>query len=169
MSSRDDAFRDFFESEQGNLQRFATFMAGDADSAYDLVQEAFVRTYRAWRKAHIDDPGVFARRVIVNQLRDQYRRRRVRLLRPSPEEVRHQPSLATGVVDHLLIVDALNRLTPIRRAVVVLRFYEDMTEPQIADALERPLGTVKSDLHRALNALRPFLEETDTATVGGDS
>jgi RNA polymerase sigma factor (sigma-70 family) len=56
------------------------------------------------------------------------------------------------------LTTALKELSPMRRAVVVLRFYEDMTEAEIARVLDRPLGTVKSDLHRALKLLRPLLE-----------
>ena len=169
MTNRDEAFREFFETEQRSLQRFATFMTSDPDAAYDLVQEAFARTYRAWKKNHIEDPGVYARRVIVNDIRDRSRRRKVRLIRPSPQEPKDHPSPAGGVVDSMIVMDALKRLPATRRAVVVLRFYEDMTEQQIADALERPLGTVKSDLHRALAALRPIFEETGTTTVGGEA
>jgi RNA polymerase sigma-70 factor (sigma-E family) len=168
MTDRDAAFRDFFQAEQRALQRFATFMTGDSDAAYDLVQEAFVRTYRAWKKAHLEDPGVYARRVIVNLIRDHSRRRKARLLRPWTETRRTSPSPADEVVQSLVVVDAMNRLPVMRRAVVTLRFYEDMSEQQIADALDRPLGTVKSDLHRALNALRPIFEEIES-TVGGEA
>ena len=169
MKNRDEAFQEFFETEQRGLQRFATFMTSDPDAAYDLVQEAFVRTYRAWTKAHIDEPGVYARRVIVNDIRDRSRRRKVRLLRPSPLTSRDHPSPAEGVIESMVVMDALKRLPAIRRAVVVLRFYEDMTEQQIADALDRPLGTVKSDLHRALTALRPIFEQAGARTAGGEA
>lgn len=62
------------------------------------------------------------------------------------------------VEDWLLVSGALMHLGPVHRAVVVLRFYEDMAEADIARTLDRPLGTVKSDLHRALKKLRPLLE-----------
>jgi len=169
MTDRDEAFREFFEAEQRSLQRFATFMTSEPDAAYDLVQEAFVKTYRAWTKTRIDDPGMYARRVIVNDVRDRSRRRKVRLLRPLADITRDHPSPAEGIVDSIIVVDALKRLSALRRAVVVLRFYEDMTEQQIADTLDRPLGTVKSDLHRALNALRPIFQEAGTSPVGGDA
>lgn len=169
MTNRDEAFREFFEVEQRGLQRFATFMTSDPDAAYDLVQEAFVRTYRAWAKADIQDPAVYARRVIVNDIRDRARRRKVRLLRPPLHMSRDHPSPSQGVVDTMIVMDALKRLPAVRRAVVVLRFYEDMTEQQIADALDRPLGTVKSDLHRALTSLRPIFEQAGTTSVGGEA
>ena len=57
------------------------------------------------------------------------------------------------------VSEALKAISPMRRAAVILRFYEDMTEAQIAETLNRPLGTIKSDIHRGLAALRPLLAE----------
>jgi RNA polymerase sigma factor (sigma-70 family) len=65
---------------------------------------------------------------------------------------------STGVEDWLLVSDALRQLPPMRRAAIVLRFYEDMTDAQIAATLDRPIGTVKSDIHRGLASLRKYLE-----------
>jgi RNA polymerase sigma-70 factor (ECF subfamily) len=62
------------------------------------------------------------------------------------------------------VAEALKVLSPIRKATIVLRFYEDMPEAQIAEVLDRPLNTVKSDIRRALQALRPLLEEGATTT-----
>lgn len=161
MTERDAAFLAFFQAEEKNLQSFATFVSCEPDEAYDLVQEALVRTYRAWKR--IDEPGVYARRIVVNLTRDRARRRRVRLLRPLSGERTERPQ-PHDVIERLMVIQGLKLLTPIRRAVVVLRFYEDMSERQIAEALERPLGTVKSDLHRALATLRPVFERERSQT-----
>src|ERR687891_743103 len=81
-------------------------------------------------------------------------------------EKRHPPGPSTvaasrsGDVDEWIRVsEALKSIPPMRRAAVILRFYEDMTEAQIAETLNRPLGTIKSDIHRGLAALRPLLTE----------
>jgi RNA polymerase sigma factor (sigma-70 family) len=68
------------------------------------------------------------------------------------------PSHGERVDEWLVLSRALQGLSPVRRAVVVLRFYEDRTEQQIADLLDRPLNTVKSDLRRALSQLRDALQ-----------
>ena len=159
MRSRknDDAFSAFFAVEQQPLQRFATFMCGDRDLAADLAQEALARTYAAWARTR--DPAAYARRIVVNAVRDQRRKAVVRRLRPVDEPASTSESRETATLEKLSVAEMLQKLSPSRRAVVVLRFYEDMTEPQIAALLERPLGTVKSDLHRALDSLRPLAAE----------
>jgi RNA polymerase sigma factor (sigma-70 family) len=81
-------------------------------------------------------------------------------------ELRKAPAPPTDVVDKegrveeaLRVAAALSVLSTIQRAVVLLRFYEDMTQPEIAQVLDRPLNTVKSDLRRALEKLRPMLDD----------
>jgi RNA polymerase sigma-70 factor (ECF subfamily) len=66
---------------------------------------------------------------------------------------------ASSVEDALRLADALKTLPPIRKAAIVLRYYEDLPEAEIAQILDRPLNTVKSDIRRALQALRPLLQE----------
>lgn len=166
MRSRtiDDAFSTFFAVEEQRLQRFAAFMCGDRDQAADLAQEAFARTYAAWARTR--DPGAYARRVVVNAVRDQRRKAVVRRLRAAPDAPVSTQSKEAETLQRMSIVAMLQSLPASRRAVVVLRFYEDMTEAQIAELLERPLGTVKSDLHRALDSLRP-LAVSERQDAGG--
>ena len=166
MRSRevDAAFSAFFAVEEQRLQRFAAFMCGDRDQATDLAQEAFVRTYAAWARAR--DPGAYARRVVVNAVRDQRRKAVVRRLRAVPAPSSFAPSREAETIEKMNVAEMLQTLPASRRAVVVLRFYEDMTEAQIAELLDRPLGTVKSDLHRALDSLRP-LAVTERQDAGG--
>jgi RNA polymerase sigma-70 factor (sigma-E family) len=157
---RDDRFAAFFDAESEKLRRLAIFLTGDPDQAADLAQEALARTYRHWWRVRDEDPGPYARRILVNLIRSRHRR--------SLLERRHQqtsrdlvPSETWKVDEWLRVADALGTLTPIRRAVVVLRFYEDMSLEDIARTLDRPLGTVKSDIHRALAQLRRLLEDTE--------
>ena len=159
--TRDEEFRAFFVAEGENLRRFGVFLTGDAEKGADLAQEAMARTYRHWKRIRNEDPGPYARRTLVNLVRSAHRRSLVE--RRHREDRKHEDfhiQSDSGRVDEWLrISEALKSLPPMRRAVVVLRFYEDMSEADIARVLDRPLGTVKSDLHRALNKLRPLLED----------
>jgi RNA polymerase sigma-70 factor (sigma-E family) len=156
---REQRFRAFFTDESERLRRFALFLTGDREEARDLAQEAMARVYRSWARIVDQDPGPYARRTLVNLVRSAHRRNALR--------IRERQTIADAVhVGHAQQVDewmrlaqALKTLSPIRRAVVVMRFYEDLPEARIAEILDRPLGTVKSDLHRALAKLRPLLED----------
>ena len=118
------------------------------------------RVYRKWGRIHSGDPNAYARRIVLNLVRGAHRRS---LLadrhRHREASVETQPSRSGEIDDWLEISAALRELPVTRRAVVVLRFYEDMSEQQISDLLDRPVGTVKSDLHRGLRKLRALLEE----------
>jgi RNA polymerase sigma-70 factor (sigma-E family) len=157
---RDEQFGAFFLEESERLRRLGVFLTGDPERAADLAQEALARTYRHWRRIREQDPGPYARRILVNLVRSQHRRS---LLERRHEQRPAGPVTgeASAVDEWLRVTEALTTLPPMRRAAVVLRFYEDMTEADIARALDRPLGTVKSDIHRALAKLRPLLEETE--------
>ncbi len=156
LRGRDADFHEYFAAERVALQRFAGFLTGDPAAAADLAQEAFVRLYQRW--GSLDrDPGPYLRRIVVNLIRSEHRKAKVRALHPI---VQPSPSPSHGerVDEWLSLAHALRVLPPVRRAVVVLRFYEDRTEQQIADLLDRPLNTVKSDLRRALAQLRDALQ-----------
>lgn len=159
---REERFRAFFDEEGERLRRLAIFLTGDAAGAADLAQETMVRLYRHWGRIRNDDPGPYARRILVNLIRTRHRRRV--LERRHLQLVRDEGKSDTHRVDEALrIADALEALSPIQRATIVLRFYEDMSESQIAATLDRPLGTVKSDIHRGLARLRPLLEDRELA------
>jgi RNA polymerase sigma-70 factor (sigma-E family) len=160
---RDAEFKAFYFAEAAKLRRLALFMTGDPDKAADLTQEALLKAYRAWNRIKDGDPGPYVRRILVNLCRNEYRRRALELRKPQ------QPAgdVASGdwkIDESMRVAEALKVLSPIRKATVVLRFYEDMPEAQIAEVLDRPLNTVKSDIRRALQALRPLLEEGATTT-----
>ncbi|MDQ3964644.1 MAG: SigE family RNA polymerase sigma factor [Actinomycetota bacterium] len=164
MRDRDDDFAGFFHAESEKLRRLAAFLTGDSSGAADLAQEALVRTYRHWGRIRNEDPGPYARRILVNLVRRQHRRN---LLEGRHEQVHVPLHSANGgrIEDWLQVTGALKQLPPMRRAVVVLRFYEDMTEQDIATALDRPLGTVKSDIHRGLAKLRQLLDDAERETA----
>jgi len=163
---KSDDFEIFFVQEADRLQRFATFLCGDRDRAAELAQDALARTFSAWKRVDPKEAAAYARRVLVNAFRDSGRRERIRRDRPMATLKATISSSEEPTVERLVMVDALQTLSPARRAVVILRFYEDMSEREIATLLDRPLGTVKSDLHRALKELRPLVSPVYT---GGDT
>lgn len=160
---RDAEFREFYLFAGPRLRRLAVMLTGDVDAAADLAQEALLKTYVAWARIRRDDPAPYAKRTLVNLCRNAHRRRMVELRKPPvpPSDV---VDGGDGIEDALRVAAALSALSPIRRAVVLLRYYEDMKEGEIARTLDRPLNTVKSDLRRALEKLRPMLEDVREST-----
>lgn len=136
--------------------RLAYLLTGDRALAEDLVQEAFVRL--VGRFADLRDPGAFEaylRRTVVNLARMHFRRRRrerayLEREQQLPPAASPQPDVAT----HQDMREALLALPERQRAAVVLRFYEDLSELQIADVLRCRPGTVKSLLARGIQGLR---------------
>jgi RNA polymerase sigma factor (sigma-70 family) len=136
-----------YRSERLGLVRLAYLLCGERDGAEDLVQTAFTAAQGRW--ADIDEPLPYLRRVIVNQANEVHRRR-YRRPPDGPEPVTHQPDIDETWAE-------LCQLPVRQRTVVVLRFYEDLPLTEIARLLDRPAGTVRSDLHRALESLRRTL------------
>jgi RNA polymerase sigma-70 factor (sigma-E family) len=155
----DDAeFKAFFFREEPRLKRLALLLTGDVEGSADLAQETLLKVFRSWRRIRSDDPGPYARKALVNLFRNQQRRLSIaRKHRSDP--LGQAPPADAGVVDALRIAQALEVLSPIRRPTIVLRFYEDMAEAEIARVLDRARGTVRSDIHRALEKLRDVLKE----------
>lgn len=145
------AFDAFARGRMRELLRFAHVLTGDADRAADLVQDALERTLMAWsRIERKDDPEGYVRRAIVNRHVSVWRRlRRERLVADAPE----RPYDDAAGPDRDLW-DALATLPPRQRAVLVLRYYEDMSEADCAAALGCSVGTVKSQAWKALARLR---------------
>jgi RNA polymerase sigma-70 factor (sigma-E family) len=161
-ATRDEEFRAFFQSEGEGIRRLGVFLTGDADKGADLAQEAFARTYRHWGRIRNHDPGPYCRRILVNLVRSAYRRSLLERRHAEDRQPAEVIRANGGRIDEWLrLAPALKQLSPVRRAVIVLRFYEDMTEAEIASTLDRPVGTVKSDLHRGLNKLRELLGERE--------
>lgn len=154
--SRLDQLGEWFAAEYEPLLRFAYFLTGEPAAAEDLVQDAFVRLYRAERQ--IEEAGfrAYARRTIVNLHRSRFRRiARERRATSATHHASH-PTIAEPV-DH--VWRAILGLPRGQRACVALRFYEDMTEQEIANTLGVSVGTVKKQLSRAMEKLRDALGE----------
>src|SRR5687768_2414914 len=153
--NRDAEFRDFYLTEAPRLNRLAIMLTGDPERAADLSQDALIKVYTKWPKIRNEDPGPYARTILVNLCRSAYRRKMLEL-KKTPVSSGYIPDRTNRVDDALRVATALSALSPVRRAVVLLRFYEDMPEQQIAAVLDRPINTIKSDLRRALDTLRPI-------------
>lgn len=132
------------------MVRLAHLITGSNAVAEDLVQDAFVRIHR--RYGSLDNPGGYLRVAVVNACRSWQRRRVL-------ERARTPRASATHVdLEHRDLEDALSALSARQRAAVVLRFYEDLPEAEIARLLGCRPGTVKSLLSRALEQLREVVE-----------
>lgn len=158
MSGRDEPPADapapvdvaaLYRDDRSRLVRIATAITLDRAVAEEVVQEAFAQLQR--RREQVDKPAAYVQRSVVNLSLKHRRRWAVsRAYVPPPHQLTGVPEL-----DETWAV--VTRLPARQRAVVVLRFWSDLTEPDIAEALGWPLGTVKSTLHRALATLRKEL------------
>jgi RNA polymerase sigma-70 factor (sigma-E family) len=149
-------FAQFVETRQRALQRTAWLLTGDWAMAEDLVQTALIRSWPRWERIRRrDHPEVYVRRAMVNTWMS-WNRRQWRHERPAAAVPDSQApgDLATEVTMRLAVRDALGSLTPRQRAVLVLRVFDDLSEPQVAQVLGCAKGTVKSTMAHALAKLR---------------
>jgi RNA polymerase sigma-70 factor (sigma-E family) len=160
------AFAEFATSRHGALYRYAYLLAGERDLAEDLVQEALVKTYVAWRR--LRDPNnaeAYTRRVITTTAISWWRRKSWRAERPT-DDVPDRPVDADDATARIWLWHELRQLPPRQRAALVLRYYEDLTEPQTAEVLGCSVGTVKSQVSDALKKLRARLGDDVVLVVG---
>jgi RNA polymerase sigma-70 factor (sigma-E family) len=149
-AERDD-FEAFIGARYAALLRTAYLLTGDHHDAEDLLQQTLVKAVGAWKRIK-GDPEPYVRTILVRQNISRWRRRRWReLTTDAPPET---PVTEAGAEDRLALHRALGELAPRQRAVIVLRYYEDLTEVQTADALGISVGTVKSQTRDALRRLR---------------
>lgn len=153
-STRKDAdFSAYLHSRQGTLLRIAYLLTGDAHTAEDVVQTAFAKLYLSWDKVH-GSLDAYARRIVVNEAHSVWRRpwRRREVSAEMVPEHGHSPVYDEGRAAELW--RAVSGLPKRQQAVIVLRYYEDLSEAEIAEVLEISPGTVKSQASRALATLR---------------
>ncbi|MDT0202381.1 SigE family RNA polymerase sigma factor [Nocardioides sp. AE5] len=159
MAAEDPAFAEWLAARQGTLLRTAYLVCGDRHTAEDLAQTAAAKLYLAWdRISARGNVDAYARRVIINEHNSLWRRPWKKREVVADELPEH------GYVDHQRAPDevaavwtAVRALPPRQRAVVVLRYYEDLSEAEIAETLDVSAGTVKSQASRALATLRDRL------------
>jgi RNA polymerase sigma-70 factor (sigma-E family) len=149
-AERED-FEAFVAARYAALLRTAYLLTGNHHDAEDLLQQALVKAVGAWGRLQ-GDPEPYVRTILVRQNISRWRGRRWReLTTDTPPET---AVVEGGTEDRITLHRALGSLAPRQRAVVVLRYYEDLTEVQTADALGISVGTVKSQTRDALRRLR---------------
>ena len=150
-------FEEFATSRWAGLVRLAFGLTGDRWLAEDLAQTALASAYATWwRVRRADDPDAYVRRILINASKRRFRSGRVS---EQPSEPGDLPDLtvadpATGIDERSALMAALAGLPPRQRAVVVLRYWEDMTDAQVGVLLGCSASTVRSQAARALAKLR---------------
>ncbi|MEM8705625.1 MAG: SigE family RNA polymerase sigma factor [Actinomycetota bacterium] len=166
------AQRDFvhacYEEHHAALVRFASFVAPEPGMAEDLVHEAFVKLYSA--RERLDDPSkvaAYLRTIVVNLAKGRARHLGVvRRNRPEPQpDAASAESWAVRGDTNDRVVAALRRLSERQRACLVLRHYEDRTESEIADILGISIGSVRTHVHRGMEALARHLRADAPSAV----
>lgn len=153
--SRDAEFTAFLQARQAGLLRTAYLLTGDHASAEDLVQTSLAKLYLAWDKVHSrESVDAYVRRIMINERnslwRRAFRRREVSTAEPPPVAVSDEYDEGLSAQVWKFVQGLPDR----QRAVVVLRYYEGLSEHEIADILGISAGTVKSQASRALASLR---------------
>lgn len=153
-------FESWLVAREPALQRLALLLTGDGHAAQDLVQTSLAKLYLAWDRlddrAHVD---AYARKILVNEHRSAWRRpwRRREIVTADP------PDRAGPAIEYdgsrEAVWQFVASLPPRQRAVIVLRYYEQLTETETADVLGVSVGTVKSQASRAIAALRARMPE----------
>ncbi|NGO79080.1 SigE family RNA polymerase sigma factor [Streptomyces sp. YC504] len=164
MSARDagyeDSFRLFVESRSAALLRTAVLLSGgDRHAAEDLLQNALVKALGRWHR--IDEPEAYVRQVLYRQQigrwRLKWRRREVSVSVPPEAKAAEDGAAAADL--RVVLRAALGRLTARQRTVLVLRYFEDLPEAEVASLLGCSVGTVRSTTHRSLARLRTLAPE----------
>jgi RNA polymerase sigma-70 factor (sigma-E family) len=144
------SFDALYISEFGGLVRLAMLLVDDVNRAEEVVQDAFIKSHRRWNR--IDNHRAYLRSAVLNGSRSELRRRRL-WRRSVPQLV--TPSSSIDVPDE--VFDVIQKLPRKQREVLVMRYWLDWPEAQIAETLSIAPGTVKSTLSRALDQLRKEL------------
>jgi len=157
-----DEFDEFMVSRWPSLVRFAYGLTGDHGHAEDLAQATLAKALVSWsRVSRAEDPDAYVRRILVNLNRRRFRRRRVeeRLGGEAPEAA--APDSTDRLDQRATLIPALMELPPGQRAVVMLRYWDGLTETQVAAILGCSVGNVRSQASRALARLRtnPLLHD----------
>lgn len=157
-------FEEFVGAVWPRLRHAAYLMTGNYHDAEDMAQTALSRTYQAWGRVRRDDAHLYARRIMINAIIDRRRRRRLLEVRAEPSRIATNDTGLTAAADRDELLRMLTMLTSRERAVVVLRYYFDLSEEQVAHELGVSRGTVKSTASRALAKLR-VADDASTARL----
>jgi len=157
----DRAVTELYASHYRSLVRLATLLVRDTGTAEEVVQDSFVAMHGGWRRLRDSDKALsYLRQSVVNRSRSVLRHRVV-VDRNAPKPPPDMPSAEHGAIallERSAVIAALRTLPARQREALVLRFYGDMSEAQIADAMQISKGAVKSHTARAMATLRTSLE-----------
>lgn len=145
------AVADLYQARHADMVRLAYVMTGSHEVAADVTQEAFVKLFRKWEG--VREPEAYLRKIVVNDCRSVHRRRR-----REREQAHTADALVVTDLEADEMFDALASLPHRQRAAIVLRYYHDCSEREIAEALGCRPGTVGSLLHRGLARLREVIQ-----------
>ena len=158
----DQALTALYAAHYRHLVRLATFLLHDQAAAEEVVQDAFVAMHGAWRRLRDPEKAeAYLRQAVVNRSRSGLRHRKVEA-KYAPKPAPDAPSAeygALGLLERRTVIDALRSLPQRQREVLVLRYYGDLSEAQIAQTLGISQGAVKSHASRGMAALRSTLEQ----------
>ncbi|MFJ5778696.1 SigE family RNA polymerase sigma factor [Streptomyces sp. NPDC093094] len=169
----DQEFQDFVVGRWPRLTRTAFLLTGKQHAAEDLVQSTLERVYVAWRRVRAaDDQEAYVRRVLINTHARRHRRKLREFLAPRDDsglahEVPDTGDRMSQAEDRGVLLRALAGLPPRQRQAVVLRYWEDLTETQTAEAMGCSVGAVKSNTAKGIAKLRGIPELADMVTHGG--
>jgi len=162
MHPMTEEFDAYVRARTPALLRTAYLLTGDQHLSEDLVQDALIRTYRAWGRLRDTNPDAYTRKVMYHLAVSRWRRRRaVEVSTDQVPEPRRRGAVDSAQLStaRMAMQAALLRLTAKQRTVLVLRFFEDLTEAEAADVLGVAVGTVKSQSAKALARLRTIAPE----------
>ncbi|MFE3201415.1 SigE family RNA polymerase sigma factor [Embleya sp. NPDC055664] len=151
----EDEFRVFVEARRTALVRTAYLLCGDRDEAEDLAQATLTKAYTSWARVFAaQSPDAYVRRIMVNTHLSRVRVRRVTHFLTDRLPDRAGPDSTGAVAERSVLMAALGRLPAGRRAAVVLRYWEDRPESEVAQILGCAVGTVRSQTFKGLAQLR---------------
>lgn len=167
---RTSGFADFAKAQLPTFLRYVMLLTGDRELARDIVQEVLTRAFVRWHRIErFDDPHAYVRRMLTNEYLSFRRRKALRTIALTYEALDGprapaQPDISTRLSDRDLLWRELMTLPRQQRAVVVLRYYEGLSDNEIADVLGCQSSSVRGYATRALATLRIRLGEPEPAT-----
>jgi len=166
-------FEEFARAKLGALLRFSTVLTNDRGLGEDLVQDVMMRAHAQWDHiGQLDAPSAYVRRMLVNEF-VSWRRKWARIVPRSDIAAlmrdRSEPDHADAHAERTAIADEIAKLSRRQRAVVILRYYEDLPDAEIADLLGCTPSTVRAHARRALHALRIESAELVSGARIGDA
>lgn len=162
----EEAFFDLVAMHKERLYRIAVAYLKNEEDALEAIQET---TYRAWKKLgklkEADKFSAWLVRILLNSCNDEWKRRKryAQAVDANVQAAQATPAAAgeAELVGRIHLSIALDRLEPKYKQILILKYYEDMTLTEIAELLDRPAGTVKTWLHKALMQIRMFISEDE--------